>query len=82
MNVAYNMDCIDAFEAAYRNGYEAGKADAIMERQKRVKPKITFVSLYGTVYKCRECGTWLKRSAKPNYCHKCGQGIEWRGIDE
>ena len=46
----------EATEAAYMNGYEKGKADAIRE--------------YGEVVRCRDCKSYNKISSKCGNCYK------------
>lgn len=50
---------------------------AAMEKQIPKKPQKVLLP-YGTGYECRECGNELSvNSFNGQYCHWCGQRIDW-----
>ena len=79
------------FEQSYGTEYELKKVYGALEVAKRALKKgieaHPLGALHdvkkGTLYTCSSCGTrlgWGPNAARlANYCHGCGQKIDWRG---
>lgn len=73
------MNMYDATEIAYKNGYEAGKVDAI----KHGYWENVDLFDYDKLLECSNCHEWLDccsdyyASLIPNYCPNCGYKMEF-----
>lgn len=35
------------------------------------------IEIHKTIYKCPKCHTYLNKDGNTNFCHICGQSIDW-----
>lgn len=68
---------------------EVARQTAIKALKKQIpkKPLKQECDFFDFILVCPECknrivNVWSKREYKPNYCHYCGQALDWSGNDE
>lgn len=53
--------------------------EELVEKATPKKAKPMYIPLVSTPYRCPCCGTLVKNEIEEfNYCHNCGQAIDWR----
>ena len=69
------MKCIDHIEQLDKDIDEIEK---IFDKATPKKAKPMYLPLVSTPYRCPCCGTLVRSEIeKFNYCHNCGQAIDW-----
>lgn len=69
------MKCIDHIEQLDKDIDEIEK---IFDKATPKKAKPMYLPLVSTPYRCPYCGTLVRSEIeKFNYCHNCGQAIDW-----
>lgn len=69
------MKCIDHIEQLDKDIDEIEK---IFDKVTPKKAKPMYLPLVSTPYRCPCCGTLVRSEIeKFNYCHNCGQAIDW-----
>lgn len=69
------MKCIDHIEQLDKDIDEIEK---MFDKETPKKAKPMYLPLVSTPYRCPCCGTLVRSEIeKFNYCHNCGQAIDW-----
>lgn len=74
------MKCFDHIEQLDKDIDEIEK---ILDKATPKKAKPMYIPLVLTPYRCPCCSTLVKSEIEEfNYCHNCGQAIDWSDEDE